>query len=193
MKTTTSTQDLPVADLQTARLILRPATTTDVAPLLAYHLNNRQHLQPWEPLRGAEFYTRPALQSRLENMALHVRSGNALHWLIWHPDSDTLLGECNFTNIIRGIFQACHLGYSIAESAQGQGFMYEALSRSIEYVFDTYGLHRIMASYRPENIRSEKLLKRLGFETEGVARSYLKINGQWADHVLTSRINPQTT
>ncbi|WP_330218163.1 GNAT family N-acetyltransferase [Robbsia andropogonis] len=67
--------------------------------------------------------------------------------------------------------------------------MYEALSPVIEFAFDEYELHRLMANYRPENIRSGRLLERLGFEIEGRARSYLKINGAWADHVLTSRIS----
>ncbi|MNR55956.1 ribosomal-protein-S5-alanine N-acetyltransferase [compost metagenome] len=46
-----------------------------------------------------------------------------------------------------------------------------------------------MAHYMPENERSGALLKRLGFEVEGLARDYLKINGAWRDHVLTARIN----
>jgi [ribosomal protein S5]-alanine N-acetyltransferase len=47
-----------------------------------------------------------------------------------------------------------------------------------------------MANFRPENRRSESVLTSIGFRREGLARSYLRINGQWADHVLTSMINP---
>lgn len=47
-----------------------------------------------------------------------------------------------------------------------------------------------MANYTPSNIRSEKLLTKLGFEKEGLAKSYFKIAGSWQDHVLTSKINP---
>jgi [ribosomal protein S5]-alanine N-acetyltransferase len=50
-------------------------------------------------------------------------------------------------------------------------------------------LSRIMANHRPENTRSANLLAKLGFEREGLARAYLRINGAWADHVLTSLIN----
>jgi ribosomal-protein-alanine N-acetyltransferase len=41
----------------------------------------------------------------------------------------------------------------------------------------------------PSNIRSGKLLDKLGFQKEGVAKSYLKIAGPWQDHVLTSKLN----
>jgi ribosomal-protein-alanine N-acetyltransferase len=54
-----------------------------------------------------------------------------------------------------------------------------------------YRLHRVMASYRPDNARSGRLLENLGFEREGLAKAYLKIDGQWADHVLTSLVNPK--
>ena len=91
--------------------------------------------------------------------------------------------------MIRGAFQACHLEFSIAAEAQGQGLMQEGLSAAIALVFDTYGLHRIMASYCHDNVRSGQLLQRLGFNIEGTARSYLKINGVWRDHVLTALID----
>ena len=68
--------------------------------------------------------------------------------------------------------------------------MHEALAAAISHTFETLELNRIMANYQPDNHRSEKLLRCLGFEREGLAKKYLKINGQWTDHVLTSLINP---
>jgi ribosomal-protein-alanine N-acetyltransferase len=47
-----------------------------------------------------------------------------------------------------------------------------------------------MANYMPENKRSARVLEKLGFEKEGMARDYLKIAGEWRDHVLTAKINP---
>jgi ribosomal-protein-alanine N-acetyltransferase len=67
--------------------------------------------------------------------------------------------------------------------------MYEILKSSITHVFHVLKLHRIMANYIPDNIRSGKLLEKLGFKREGLAESYLKINGEWQDHVLTSLIS----
>lgn len=67
--------------------------------------------------------------------------------------------------------------------------MFEALNLTNVYVFGELGLHRIQAAYLPHNERSGALLDRLGFEKEGFARRYLKINGVWEDHILTSLIN----
>lgn len=184
-----SSQNIPASGLATHRLTLQTLGTDDAAQLLRYQLENQQHLQPWEPFRNDEFFTLEAIKRRIEGMVHQMNEGNSLHLLIRGADGDAVIGECNFTNIVRGPFQACHLGFSVAASAQGKGLMYEALERAIEFFFGTYALHRVMANYRPENVRSGQLLKRLGFEIEGTARAYLKINGSWADHVLTSRIN----
>jgi ribosomal-protein-alanine N-acetyltransferase len=101
-----------------------------------------------------------------------------------------ILGTCNYTNIVRGPFQACHLGYQVARDREGQGLMAEALRATNAYAFETLRLHRIMANHRPENERSARLLERLGFAREGVAKDYLFIDGAWRDHVLTSLTHP---
>ncbi len=87
----------------------------------------------------------------------------------------------NFSNVVRGSFHACYLGYSIGEKWQGQGLMFEALTSAIRYMQRTQHIHRIMANYMPHNQRSGALLARLGFEKEGYAKDYLLIDGQWRD------------
>ena len=109
--------------------------------------------------------------------------------MLLSPREDEVLGVCNYTNIVRGTFQSCQLGYALADKHQRKGLMFEALLMTNAYMFDDLGLHRIMAGYLPHNERSGNLLNRLGFEKEGLARKYLKINGRWEDHLLTSLIN----
>ena len=69
--------------------------------------------------------------------------------------------------------------------------MREALLATNNFMFDVMRMHRIMANHRPENERSARLLQRLGFTREGLARDYLYIDGAWRDHVLTSLVNPR--
>jgi ribosomal-protein-alanine N-acetyltransferase len=185
-----NTSDFPAEGIFTERVHLRMPRPEDAAALLAFQSENRAHLQPWEPFRGDGFYTLPATRQRLATMQQQMANGSALHLQLRERHNAELLGECNFTNIVRGPFQACFLGFSIGSRHEGKGLMSEALSAAIEHVFEHYRLHRIMANHRPENARSGALLAKLGFEREGLARAYLKINGVWADHVLTSRVNP---
>lgn len=172
--------------IKTENLIIRKITLADAAVISEYASRNREYLCQWEPLRDDSYYSLSATEARIRMMVDKMEEGAALHLGFYF--SDRLIGCCNLTNIVRGVFQACHLGFSGDAEFEGQGLMFEGLSSVIDYSFQELALHRIMASYKPDNLRSGRLLARLGFEKEGYARSYLKINGVWADHVLTSII-----
>ncbi len=158
--------------------------------MLRYYRENIEHLRPWEPDREEQFFTLPHWEEVLGENQLRYETGAALKFSALDPGRGEVIGICNFSNIVRGVFQACHMGYSIARKYEGQGLMLEILNAGMGHVFQELGLHRIMANHVPENHRSAALLERLGFEREGLAKSYLKIGGEWRDHVLTARINP---
>jgi ribosomal-protein-alanine N-acetyltransferase len=96
---------------------------------------------------------------------------------------------CSLTNIVRGPFQACYMGYSVSEKYQGKGLMKDLCLHVIDYAFNELGMNRVMANYMPDNHRSAALLTKLGFVKEGFAKNYLLINGNWEDHILTSLLN----
>lgn len=177
--------------LETPRLLVRPAGGQHAAAVLAYCRENRAHLARWEPLRGASYFTEEATALRLNEAARLMAGGQALYWLVFERAHGALIAQCSFTLIVRGVFQCCHLGFSIARSHEGRGLMREALACVLEDVFEREGLHRVMAAHLPHNLRSAALLARLGFEHEGFGRAYVKINGEWADHVLLAKVNPQ--
>jgi ribosomal-protein-alanine N-acetyltransferase len=178
--------------LQTTRCQLSLLQAENTHLLLAYRRRNLHHLRPWEPTSNPDGGTlEEACQRAVANSARAYADGVALYFIATDRQTGAMLAACNFTNIVRGIFQACNLGYSVDHAWQGQGLMHEVAQVGISYMFETQGLHRIMANHLPSNVRSEKLLCRLGFEREGYARAYLKIAGQWEDHVLNALVNPQ--
>ncbi|MFZ6843840.1 ribosomal protein S5-alanine N-acetyltransferase [Undibacterium sp. RuTC16W] len=177
----------------TARLDLHTLTPEDAPVLKDFLVKNRAHLAPWEPVREESFFSLEQCQQRLTSNWLSMESGQAVFLAIFKKNDSAMIGACNFNNIVRGIFQACHLGYAMAAQYEGQGYMTEALQAAIQHMFTQQGLHRIMANHMPENKRSAAVLQRLGFEREGLAKSYLKINGAWRDHVLNSLVNNQNT
>jgi ribosomal-protein-alanine N-acetyltransferase len=61
----------------------------------------------------------------------------------------------------------------------------------VEHAFGELNLHRLEAGTRLDNLGSQKVLARNGFERIGVARSFLRIAGGWHDHVLFQRINDE--
>ncbi|MDQ2680221.1 MAG: GNAT family N-acetyltransferase [Candidatus Eremiobacteraeota bacterium] len=156
-----------------------------------FNRENRDHLAPWSPLMTVDaldigFYER----TRRQQLAVEDRGYHFAIFFRSDKDSHDILGWVNLNNIVRGAFQASHLGYSLSAVAEGRGIMTEALRAVIPFAFDDLQLHRIMANHMPHNIRSAAVLKRLGFEIEGRAKAYLYIAGAWRDHVLTSLNNP---
>ncbi|WXL26717.1 GNAT family N-acetyltransferase [Ectopseudomonas mendocina] len=149
-----------------------------------YFRRNKTHLEPSMPEREEAFYSHEFWRVQFAAYkALRVQGG-ALRYVLL--DGAKVVGQIGFDQIIRGPFQACYLGYSMDVDYQGRGLMKEALRGALEYVTGEFGLHRVMANYEPDNVRSARLLKSLGFEREGYARKYLKLNGVWKDHILTS-------
>lgn len=181
----------PLPLLETPRTVLTVLHPDNAALLFAYQQENKRHLAPWEPERDSQFHTAAACHARAEAAYRAYLDGHAVNFIAIDKVANTMVAGCNFTNIVRGPLQACNLGYSIAREYEGRGLMQEVAAAGIRHVFEVVGLHRIMANHMPANVRSERLLGRLGFEREGYARAYLKIAGKWEDMVLNALINPQ--
>lgn len=176
--------------IETARLKLRLLEPEEAELMVDYVTENREHLAPWEPTRSENFFSFEFWQKELRNRQNEFVAGQSARLAIFFKElpNGPIVGICNFGEIMRGVFQACFLGYSIHYKYQGQGIMSEALTAAVKFMFDTFKLHRIMANYMPRNERSGRLLKKLGFRVEGYALDYLKINGHWEDHIMTAKI-----
>jgi ribosomal-protein-alanine N-acetyltransferase len=179
--------------IRTKRLLLTLPPVEAAPRMLSYVLENREHLAPWSPPDPPGYYTEDYWRKRLAAARAEFKRGQSLRLVFFERarPASAVVGDCNFTNIMRGPFQACYLGYKLDRRRVGQGLMYEALTGAVSYVFDELRLHRIMANYVPANERSGRLLRRLGFVVEGYARDYLFIAGDWRDHVLTALTNPK--
>jgi [ribosomal protein S5]-alanine N-acetyltransferase len=178
----------------TERLILTIPKVDAASRYLTFALENDAHLTRWEPPHPEGFFTEAFWRKRIErNRDEYARDLSMRLGIFRRDDRDgPILGHCNYSQFVRGAFQACYLGYSVDHRWEGKGLMTEALSASISFAFSTLRLHRIMANYIPTNERSGRLLRRLGFVVEGYARDYLYIHDGWRDHILTALTNPSS-
>lgn len=185
------TSEMPV--LLTERLLLTIPGARAADAMARFNRENAAHLAPWNPRMTARDFDPGAWRETLERLVESARGGTRYSFCIFRRESGCdgpLLGYLNFTEIVRGVFQASYMGYALAESVQGSGYMTEAARAGIDFIFNEVRLHRIMANYMPENTRSAAVLARLGFAIEGTARAYLYLAGAWQDHVLTSLTSP---
>ena len=173
-------------ELETERLVLKVLGPAFAAQALDYYARNRAFLAEWNPTPPQDFYTLPYHQERLRLELDMMHEGRLLRfWLFNKADAVFArpIGNIAFNNIVRGAFQACHLGYQLDEREINKGLISEALRRAIGFAFDELKLHRVEANIMPRNQRSRRVAEKLGFAQEGLARKYLKINGVWEDHI----------
>jgi Acetyltransferases, including N-acetylases of ribosomal proteins len=65
------------------------------------------------------------------------------------------------------------IAYEVSADFWNQGIMTEVFKTVIPYGFDELELHRIQATVCPQNIGSMKVLKKFGFQEEGLLRDFL--------------------
>jgi [ribosomal protein S5]-alanine N-acetyltransferase len=165
-------------------LYLRPAQGVDYPAWAALREASREFLTPWEPSWPADDLTRAAFRRRLKRQADEIARDEAYSFLIFEEGSDNLLGGVTVGGVRRGVAQAATLGYWIGAPYARRGHMTRAVAAAVAFSFSSLRLHRIEAACIPDNIASARVLERNGFQKEGFARAYLRINGAWRDHLL---------
>jgi ribosomal-protein-alanine N-acetyltransferase len=167
-------------DLKTERLVLRAPTPAHWVQWSAVRASSREFLTPWEPLWGPAHLTEEGYHDRF----LKSDNDGSRTFFLLRQEDGQLMGGVTIANIRHGVALSASVGYWLARPYTGQGYMTEALRRLVGFCFDDLYLHRIEAACIPENTASRKVVTSVGFREEGLARQYLKINGQWRDHVL---------
>jgi ribosomal-protein-alanine N-acetyltransferase len=175
--------------LASARIYLRPPLMSDYAHWAELRSVSHTHLKPWEPAWTHDELSRGAFRRRLRVHQRDQRDDLGYAFFVFDAGTHDLIGGATLSNVRRGVTQATALGYWIGAPYAQRGLMTEAVSILLPFAFDTLGLHRVEAACLPSNAASIKVLMRNGFQKEGLARRYLKINGEWQDHILFARLD----
>lgn len=174
--------------LETERMTLRPPAHADFRAWAALRQDSRDFLTQWEPTWAREHLTRKAFTNRVYWAQRSIANQTAVPLFLVRRSDDMLLGAITLDNIRRGPAQAGTTGYWIGQPFARQGFMKEAIDTVVHYAFRTLDLSRIEAGCLPENTPSRRLLEQCGYKYEGVAQSYLQIDGRWRNHVLYANL-----
>lgn len=164
---------------------LRAPLAADYPDWSKLRAESREHLTPWEPSWAPDELTRAAFRRRLRRYVQAERDGSGMMYFVFDKKTDQLTGGCQLSNIRQGIAQsAASLGYWMGQKHAGKGLMTDAVVTLVRHGFDRLGFHRIEAACLPSNVASRRVLTKAGFTAEGTARKYLRINGEWQDHLL---------
>jgi ribosomal-protein-alanine N-acetyltransferase len=162
---------------------LRPFRVGDYREWAALRLASREFLQPWEPTWPADDLTRAGFRRRLVAYNREIDLGTGFPFLIFRTSDGAMVGGVSLSNVRRGVAMTASLGYWSSITHARQGHTLAAVHAVAAFAFGPAGLHRVEAACVPENEASKNLLLKAGFNEEGLARAYLKINGVWRDHL----------
>ena len=166
--------------LETARLRLRHFKDSDLILFMGYRNDPVvARYQSWEGSSEAEARTFIQEQKEIQPGV----PGRGFQVAIELKETGVLIGDCYFTVNELDDRQA-EIGFTLSRNYQGQGFATEAVSYFLNYVFQTFNLHRIIAITDCENTASVALLERLGMRREGHFLQNIWFKGKWGDEYL---------
>ena len=177
---------MPVPNLVTERLTLRPIVESDAAGL---------HAAYGDPL-AMRFWDYDATED-VEATAEHIR-----RWVDHDPDWHGVWAIVTQTGAVAGMINYHHreewnhrleLGWILAPAYWGRGVMTEAATAVIRHCFDAMDVHRIEATVHPENASSRRLAARLGFREEGLMRDRACVEGVFRSLLMFGLLKSEWT
>jgi ribosomal-protein-alanine N-acetyltransferase len=162
---------------------LRPLVESDRAEFVRVRTVSEELFREWLPAREKsldELFEEELAKNRMEDRYLRL-AGVTAH--------GRLAGFFNLNEIVRGVFQNAYAAWSVSAEVAGQGYGTEGTRGLFDLAFSEKGLalHRVQANIIPSNAPSLRLAEKVGMRREGLAERYLKIDGQWQDHVMYAK------
>jgi ribosomal-protein-serine acetyltransferase len=172
---------------ESARIVLLPIEAGDGPELWETVDGSRWHLErwlPWVPFNN----TPEASQRYAEACAADWDAGRAVRFCVRDRQSRQLLGVVGLDSCVH-LHRSCELGYWLRLDATGRGLMTEAAQASAEFALRRMGVHRIRCAAATDNYPSLRVISRLGFRFEGIARQAEFVGSRWLDHAVFARLS----
>lgn len=160
---------------------------SDAQELFRFELKNRDFFERIGFPRGDNYYEINNFTKIIKESIEEQEKGLAYMYLI-KDHNGMILGRINLLSIVRGIFNKAELGYRIGEEHQGKGYATSAVKLILEKSTNNHKLHRIEAGTSPDNIGSQIVLIKNGFQFVGRYNKYINKNGKWCDSIFFERI-----
>jgi len=167
--------------LTTARLQLRGFADDDLDLLHRLYGDPEvmRHLGDGTPM------SREVTQEKLASVVFRWLQLGIPLWAVFRKDDGAFLGRCGFSPYEP--LNSIELAYTFVPPAWDQGFATEASRACLRHAFEVLGWEKIMCRTRPDNVRSRRVMEKLGFQFEregldigGAAVFYWLTRGQFA-------------
>jgi ribosomal-protein-serine acetyltransferase len=179
--------ELRARPLTTQRLQLLPVDVADAVEIWEVVEGSRQWLKPWLPWVPYQKNVESTLRFAEASIA-DWDSGRALRFTIRALSGGDLVGVVGLEACVE-MHRSCDLGYWLRHEAARHGMMTEAATACVDFGFRTVGVHRMRVAAATQNHASLRVIGRLGFQFEGVARHAEWCDGRWLDHAVFAMLD----
>ena len=169
--------------LQNDNLVLRPLKLRDKKEWTKLRQRNQGWFRQWESTVPDEFSDgKASFYQIVKNLRVEAKAQRSLPFVM--EIDKKIAGQITVANINYGSTRSAYIGYWIAEEFAGKGYTPLAVAMAIDHCFQILNLHRIEITIRPENLKSLRVVEKLGLRSEGLRPKYLHIDGDWRDHLV---------
>lgn len=169
--------------LQQDNLVLRPLKLRDKKEWTKLRQRNQNWFQQWESTVPDEFSDgKVSFYQIVRNLRVEAKAQRSLPFVM--EIDKKIAGQITVANINYGSTRSAYIGYWIAEEFAGKGYTPLAVAMAIDHCFQILKLHRLEITIRPENLKSLRVVEKLGLRSEGLRPKYLHIDGDWRDHLV---------
>ncbi|PWT77080.1 MAG: N-acetyltransferase [Chloroflexi bacterium] len=156
-------------ELRGERVLVRPYAEGDAAALQEAVAESREHLRPWLPFADEH--------QTVDESRAFIRRVTA-RWLV-REDMIVALFDAETGRYLGGSglhprgwdLRFFEIGYWVRLSAEGRGYVSEAVRLLTDYAFESLAANRVMIRCDARNLRSAAVARRLGFVQEALLRN----------------------
>lgn len=165
-------RDPPV--IETQRLTLRRMLKRDHSDMYEYACRREVTEYLLWDIHPTQAYT----QRYLAYIQTRYRAGDFYDWAVIWKKTDKMIGTCGFTRF-NTESNSAEVGYVLNPSFWGIGIAPEAVRAVLRFGFNELNLHRIEARYMAPNLRSRRVMEKVGMEFEGISRDSMFVKGRY--------------
>lgn len=166
-------------NIVTERLTLSEISLTDLENIHILHsipeVDEYNTLGIPKTIEETEKLIKPIIQNRFKTPR------DSYTWKICLKNSNQFVGLAGFT-LSNDKFKLGEIYYKLHPDYWGNGYATEIAKRLVIKGFDDFELQKVEAGVATENIKSIRVLEKIGMTREGLRRKILPIRGEWKDN-----------
>jgi [ribosomal protein S5]-alanine N-acetyltransferase len=169
------------------KVTIKTLEESDTQDLFKFELKNRLFFKKMGFARDDSYYESENFKEIVKNLVKEQEKELVYMYLI-KDCSGEIVGRGNLVAVVRGSFNKAELGYRIGEEHQGKGYATSAVKLVLSEAKIKHQLHRIEAGTSPDNIGSQIVLIKNGFQFTGRYNKYIYQNEKWHDSINFEKI-----